>query len=140
MEIAEDYKKRISRYMSFEEINVKEEKYLKTSSLEIVKEKEAKRILSKITKDDFLVLMDERGDVKDSKSLARFIDLNAINGIKRIVFVIGGAYGSHESLFKEARLTLSLSKMILPHDMAKIILLEQIYRAFTIIKGEPYSH
>lgn len=140
MEIADDYKKRISRYVSFEEINVKEEKYLKTSSLEIVKEKEAKRILSKITKDDFLVLMDERGDVKDSKSLARFIDLNAINGIKRIVFIIGGAYGTHETIFKEARLTLALSKMILPHDMAKIVLLEQIYRAFTIIKGEPYSH
>lgn len=98
---------------------------------------EAEAILGRLKPQDWLVAMDERGKQLDSVELSRYM-AKAQTGAKDLLFVIGGDEGLDDSVRQAAHLTLSLSRMTLPHRLARLVLVEQIYRAFTILKGEPY--
>lgn len=139
----EDYLKRIGSYCGVSSVEVKEEPYSK-KTIKAVKEdslkKEAERIRKLFKPGDFTVALDDGGKGFTSGELAKFIEGFMLGGGKNIVFVVGGPYGLHPSVIASVNATLSLSKMTMPHEMALLVLAEQIYRAFTIIKGEPYSH
>lgn len=140
----DDYTRRIGRYCPVEVVEVKEEPRRGKASLgsgEAAKRKEAARILKKLGKDDFTVLLSEKGAVSyTSKDFARFIEKLADSGTKRVCFIVAGPYGFHDDVAERADKVMSLSSMTLPHDLASLVLAEQVYRAFTIMKGEPYSH
>lgn len=137
---ASEYIKRIKRYSPIEAVEIKEERAAPTIPTVNILEKEAKRILENIQKDDFAIALADKGAQYTSKRLADFLNTLSSKGKRRICFIVGGAYGLHPSITEGADATLSLSQMTLPHDMARLVLLEQIYRAFTILRNEPYSH
>jgi len=105
-----------------------------------LKLKEADIILSSIKKEDYLVSLDERGKMLNSKTLADFIQTRANASSKQLVFLIGGAYGLHQSVIQRSDFTWSLSPLTFPHQLVRIMLAEQIYRACTIIQNEKYHH
>lgn len=109
-------------------------------SPEQLKQVEAELLLKRTAPGDYVILLDERGKFYSSKQLAEFLQGKKNESLKQMTFIIGGAFGSHESLFERADLTLSLSPMTFTHDMTRIILLEQIYRVYTIMKGEKYHN
>lgn len=104
------------------------------------KDKEGVKILEYIKKDDYIVLLDEKGSDIKSEGLADLLANRMIDSTRRIVFVIGGAYGVSELVKERANYTLKLSSLVFPHMLVRVILLEQLYRSFTIIKGEKYHH
>ncbi len=105
-----------------------------------LKKQEAKLILQQLGSDDFLILLDERGKQFSSPELARFIQQRANESSKKLVFLIGGAYGTDETVIKRANYNWSLSKLVFPHMLVRLILAEQLYRACTILKNEKYHH
>lgn len=105
-----------------------------------VKQKEAEQVMAILKKDDYLVLLDERGRQLGSESFSAFIAERANESIKNLVFLIGGAFGVHEMLLNRADFTWSLSQLVFPHQMVRLILAEQVYRACTIIRNEKYHH
>ena len=134
------YEKRLIRYIPFHiEVipAVKKQKNLKEDELKI---KEGKLIMKKIVPGDFVVLLDEKGREYSSVQFAGFIDRHMSLSGKDLVFVVGGPYGFSIDIYGRANLRLSLSKLTFSHQMVRLIFLEQLYRAFTIIKGEPYHH
>lgn len=104
------------------------------------KEKEGEKILGILKKEDYVILLDERGSELTSESVAELIENRMVDGAKRVVFIIGGAYGVSKDIHTRANYTWKLSSLVFPHALVRLILAEQIYRAFTIIKGEPYHH
>lgn len=104
------------------------------------KKDEADMIMKQYKDGDYIVALDERGGMMSSHDLASFFDTQWQSGSKRIVFVIGGSYGLHESIISSAHKTLAFSKMTFPHNLVRLILVEQVYRAFSILKGEKYHH
>jgi 23S rRNA (pseudouridine1915-N3)-methyltransferase len=133
------YRKRIERYISFEIIEIPDKKQGGTDPASVLK-KEGELLISKISTFDFLVLMDEKGKQLSSEEMAEFIG-NKINlPVKHLIFVIGGAFGFSEVVYKRANARLSLSLLTFSHQLVRIIFMEQLYRAFTIMKGEPYHH
>lgn len=134
------YTRRLKRYVSFElkEINTGSS----TSNPEKQKETESKALLRHpdFLEADSIVLLDERGTLYTSIEFAGFIQKQLNRGYKKIVFVIGGAYGFAPALYEQADYTLSLSKQTFSHQMVRLFFTEQLYRAFTIIKGEKYHH
>jgi len=135
-----EYEKRIKRYTNFKIVVIPEYKASKKTPIKVIKEKEGEILLKKISNSDFLVLLDEGGKLFNSKEFAGFIENKTITGVKNIVFVVGGAYGFSETIYKRANFKLSLSKMTFSHQPVRILFAEQLYRAFTIIKGEPYHN
>lgn len=135
----EIYQDRLKHYCSFERIEVQDVKNPKNLSKDEIKRKEASSILAKLSPNDFLVLLDENGKELSSVELANWIEKRNLLP-QNIVFLIGGAYGFDSSLYERMNLKLALSKMTFSHQMVRIIFLEQLYRAFTITKGEPYHH
>ena len=136
-----EYEKRLGRYCKLEMIQVEDEKTpdkSATSLDEAVKRKEAERILKYVREDAFVVALEIRGKAYDSEEFARYMESLATRGISHIQFIIGGSLGLHEDVCKKADLTVSFSKMTFPHQLMRVILLEQIYRAYRIINGEPY--
>ena len=136
-----EYEKRLSRYCKFEIIQVEDEKTpdkIGTSLDEAVKRKEAERILKYIREDAYVVTLEIQGNMYDSEGFAGQIEKLATQGVSHIQFVVGGSLGLHEEVCKKADLTVSFSKMTFPHQLMRVILLEQIYRAYRIINGEPY--
>lgn len=136
-----EYEKRLGRYCKPEIIQVEDERTPDRASAnltELVKKKEAERILKYLKEDAFVVVLDIRGKAYDSEEFADQIESLAISGVSHIQFVIGGSLGLHEEVCKKADLTVSFSKMTFPHQLMRVILLEQIYRAYRIISGEPY--
>ena len=105
-----------------------------------LKKKEGEVILDWLRKDDFLIVLDERGKQMSSEGLANFIQARANESTKQLVFLIGGAYGIDESVLKRADYTWSLSPLVFPHQLVRLILAEQIYRACTILRNEKYHH
>ncbi|MEX1202569.1 MAG: 23S rRNA (pseudouridine(1915)-N(3))-methyltransferase RlmH [Ferruginibacter sp.] len=105
-----------------------------------LKQKEGEAIVSLLKKEDFLVLLDERGKMINSEALATFLQQRANESIKSLVFLIGGAYGVSEEVIKRANYTWSLSPLVFPHQLVRLILAEQVYRACTILKKEKYHH
>ena len=134
------YEKRISFYVNYNRIDIPELKGVQALSKEQIKEKEGELILKNIKPTDHLVLLDERGKTFASEDWAQHLEKHITYTGKDIVFVIGGAYGFSKSVYSRANEMLSLSKMTFSHQIIRLIFLEQLYRAFTIIKGEPYHH
>jgi len=132
--------KRIPHYISFELKVIPDIKNSKNLSEEQQKEKEGELILQQINASDELFLLDENGMEFSSVEFARFLEKKMIAGNKRLVFVIGGPYGFSASVYAKTTGKVSLSKMTFSHQMVRLIFLEQLYRAMTILKGEPYHH
>ncbi|WP_462254378.1 23S rRNA (pseudouridine(1915)-N(3))-methyltransferase RlmH [Ferruginibacter sp.] len=105
-----------------------------------LKKKEGEAILNLLQKDDYAVLLDERGKQMKSAELAKFIEQRANESIKKMVFLIGGAFGVSDEVMKRANYKWSLSNLVFPHQIVRLILAEQVYRACTIIKNEKYHH
>lgn len=138
---AEDYARRIGRYIPFELIEVKEEPSKRKTPKDRVLKKEAERILARVGPVDTVVALDERGRGMTSKALSEFVGRAMTAGGKGdLVFVVGGAWGLDRTVLDASAMRLSLSKMTLPHELARVVLAEQVYRAFSILRGEPYSH
>lgn len=136
----DEYSKRLSKYIKLNIVELLDEKASENLSLadeENIKLKEGEKILKNI-KDEFVVVLCIDGKEFDSISLAKFIQDNKNNGISHISFVIGGSLGLHKNVIDRANFKLSFSKMTFPHQLMRVILLEQIYRAERILKNEPY--
>ena len=125
-----EYFKRLQKYTIAERV------ILQSSD----KKKENESILKYISDEDFVVALDEKGKEFSTIELASFLEKKMISGEKKIVFVVGGAYGLDESVIKRADMIWSFSKLTFPHEIAWLILSETVYRAFTVLKGESYHH
>lgn len=137
----DEYSKRLSKYIKLEIIEVPDEKAPETMSLaeeEIVKKKEGERILKNIKDDAYCVALAIDGKNFSSEELADFIEKTTLRGVSHIVFIIGGSLGLSKEVMNRANYYLSFSKMTFPHQMMRVILLEQIYRAIKINRNEPY--
>jgi len=132
----DDYLKRLHSYTKIELIEIQDVKLTSTNSIDIVKEKEAKIIEKHLDNRSFLVVLDLKGKQMSSENFAELLKKSN----KNITFLIGGVYGLAENLLARADLKLSFSKMTFTHQIIRLILLEQIYRAFTIIKGKKYHY
>jgi 23S rRNA (pseudouridine1915-N3)-methyltransferase len=135
-----EYEKRLKHYIRFEEIVIPELKKVAKLSENEIKVKEGSLILSKVQNSDDLILLDEGGKLYSSEEFANRMDKFAVAGAKNIVFVVGGAYGFSDEMYLRAKQKISLSKMTFSHQMVRTIFKEQLYRAYTILKGEPYHH
>ncbi len=136
----EDFTKRISNYFSVEWLLIPAPKNAGLLSSEELKKTEATVLLQKLTKDDYLILLDERGKNISSPALATLLQQRGNESTKRVVFLIGGAFGVDEAVFKRANFVWSLSQLVFPHMIVRLILAEQVYRACSIIKNEKYHH
>ncbi len=136
----EEYKSRLKHYGSFEMVEFPDIKKGKNLSEKEQKEKEGDLILSKITNGDWLVLLDEKGKEYSSLSFSKLMQKRMNQGLKNLVFVIGGPYGFSEKVYQRANEKLALSQMTFSHQMVRLFFVEQLYRGFTILKGEPYHH
>jgi 23S rRNA (pseudouridine1915-N3)-methyltransferase len=136
----QEYSKRLKHYIPVNYKVIPDVKKGKGRSQEELKKKEGEAILASIQPADILVLLDEGGMEMSSVKFSKFINDKLIHGVKRLVFVVGGAYGFSDEVYKRSQFKLSLSQMTFSHQMVRMIFLEQLYRAFTIIRGEPYHH
>ena len=132
--------KRIPHYIPFEMKVIPDLKNTRNLTEDQQKEKEGELILQQLTGGDELILLDEKGQQKSSVGFARFLEKKMLVGTKQLIFVIGGPYGFSAKVYEKAAQKMSLSAMTFSHQMVRLIFLEQLYRAFTIIKGEPYHH
>lgn len=135
-----EYVKRLAKYISFEKIELPDIKRASNLTENQLKTEEGKLILSKIEKSSLIVLLDEQGHSYSSVSFAKWLQSEMNRGHKQITFVIGGAYGFSEEVYAAAKNRISLSAMTFNHQMVRMIFIEQIYRAFTILNNEPYHH
>lgn len=135
----DDYISRISHYMPFSITTIPELKNTKSLSEEQQREREGELILGQIQPTDTVVLLDEHGTEMRSLEFARWIERQQ-QSARRLLFVIGGPYGFSKSVYQRANHQISLSQMTFSHQMVRLIFTEQIYRACTIIRGEPYHH
>ena len=136
----EKYLKRLKHYISFKINELPELKNTKSLSQDQQKAKEAELILKNLESTDHLVLLDEKGFEFSSKHFSDFLNKKMIGSVQHLVFVIGGPYGFDASIHQRAQEKLSLSRMTFSHQMVRLFFVEQVYRAFTILKGEPYHH
>jgi len=136
----EKYVKRLKHYTKLTIIEIDELKNTRALTTEQQKEKEAELLLKKISPSDFVVLLDENGVQLSSQQFAAYLSKKALGSVASVVFVVGGPYGFHQSVYQRANDKLSLSSMTFSHQMVRLFFAEQLYRAFTIIKGEPYHH
>lgn len=136
----EKYAKRIKHYVKLELHEIPELKNTKNLSVEQQKTKEAEMILKFTSPADHVVLLDERGEEFTSSQFSGFISKKMISGIQNLVFIVGGPYGFDHSLYQLASHKIALSRMTFSHQMVRLFFIEQLYRAFTILKGEPYHH
>ena len=136
-ELEAEFLKRLSPYAKIKVVEIAEESYRKNDIIETIKEKEAEKIIKQLPENAVVVLMEEKGTLRDSKDFSIFLE--RIGGIgKEIVFVIGSGVGLHESLKKYSNYSMSLSPLTFHHNMARILLEEQIYRACTILASKEY--
>lgn len=136
----EKYVKRLKHYCKLELVDLNELKNTKALTPDQQKTKEAEMILKKVTATDYVVLLDENGTEFTSQQFAAYLDKRSISSSANIVFVVGGPYGFDQSVYQRANDKLSFSRMTFSHQMIRLFFTEQLYRAFTIIKGEPYHH
>ncbi len=138
--LIDNYQNRLQHYIKFELEIIPDIKNAKNLSEKQQKEKEGKLLLKKIQATDNLILLDEKGKDFTSIQFSEFMQKKMNAGIKQLVFVIGGPYGFSENVYKKAQVKVSFSKMTFSHQMFRLFVVEQIYRAFTILKNEPYHH
>lgn len=130
-DVVAHFKLRLTRYLPLE---------IMCAPHDVSKEKEGDKILSLIKKDDYVVLLDERGKDIKSEALAELVENRMVDSVRRMVFIIGGAYGVSKKVEERANYTWKLSSLVFPHMLVRVIVLEQLYRALTIIRGEKYHH
>lgn len=130
-DIIRHYEVRLLRYMPVEWLYIPHD---------TTKEKEGEKIMSHLKKEDYVVLLDEKGKDIKSEALAELVENRMVDSVRRMVFIIGGAYGASKSIEERANYVWKLSTLVFPHMLVRVILLEQLYRAMTIIKGEKYHH
>ena len=135
-----EYMKRLKHYINFEIEVIPDIKKGKNMGIENQKKFEGELILSKVAPGKELHLFDENGTIYSSKEFAGFLERKMVGGLKELLLVIGGPYGFSDDVYDRAISGISLSKMTFSHQMARLLCVEQIYRAFTILKGEPYHH
>ncbi len=135
-----EYLNRLKHYVPFEKLEIPDIKNAKKLSQEEVKTRESLEILSKIDNSDYLVVLDEKGKEFTSEQFAEYFQKRFNQGGKTMVFIIGGAYGFSAELYARANDKITLSKMTFSHQMIRMLFFEQVYRAMTILKGEPYHH
>lgn len=138
---AEEYAKRLSRYVKLEIVEVADEKApeeLSESQMEKIKEKEGERLLSRIKEGSYVIALAIQGEALNSEELAARIERLGVEGKSHLVFVIGGSLGLSRAVLARADASLSFSRMTFPHQLMRVILLEQIYRSYRIISHEPY--
>ena len=135
-----EYKKRLNHYIPFEMTVIPDIKNVKNLSESQQKEKEGEQILKSLQTGDYLVLLDEKGKDFTSMQFASYLEKKMNVVPKRLVFVIGGPYGFSEAVYNASSEKIALSKMTFSHQMIRVIFVEQIYRAMTILNNEPYHH
>ena len=138
--LIETYKNRLKHYINFEIEIIPDLKNVKNLSEAQQKEKEGTLILKRLNATDVLILLDEKGKEFRSVAFSQFLQKKMNAGIKQLVVVIGGPYGFSEAVYEKSQGKISLSKMTFSHQMIRLFIVEQIYRAFTILKKEPYHH
>lgn len=136
----DQYTKRLSHYIPFELKILPDVKTTKALTSDKQKEMEGEMFMSAIQQGDWVTLLDERGKEFTSRDFASYIDKKMITIPKNLIFIIGGPYGFSKAMYDRANEKLSLSKMTFSHEMIRLFFVEQIYRAMTILKGEPYHH
>ncbi len=136
----EKYLNRLKHYINFNLVIIPDVKNTKNLTEAQQKSKEAEAIHKQINTSDTIVLMDEKGKKYSSVLFANFLNKQMIGSIQHLVFIIGGPYGFDESIYKRANTSISLSDMTFSHQMVRLFFVEQVYRAFTILKNEPYHH
>lgn len=136
----DEYIKRLKHYVPFEIKYIDDIKNTKNISEDQQKRTEGAKILSLLDKSDFVVLLDEHGKEYTSMQYSSYIQKRMLSGVKKVVFVIGGPYGFSQEVYDRANDKISFSKMTFNHEMIRLIFTEQLYRAYTIIKHEPYHH
>ncbi len=134
------YQKRLKHYIQFEMLEIPNIKNTKNLSNTELMKREGKLILKQLQSSDYLVLLDDKGSDFTSPKLSEKLQSWMLSGKKRLVFVIGGAYGFSEDVYARGDEKLSLSKMTFSHQMVRLFFVEQIYRGYTILNNEPYHH
>lgn len=135
-----EYEKRLKHYVAYEMKVIPDVKNVKNMSEAQQKEREGELIMGQLDASDYVVLLDERGEELDSRAFSGFLARKMLNGVKRLVFLIGGPYGFSGPVYARADMKISLSRMTFSHQLVRVIFTEQLYRAMTILKGEPYHH
>lgn len=139
-QLISDYEKRLLHYINFELVTIPDLKNSKSLSEEQQKTKEGELIFKQLELSHELILLDERGKEYTSVGFSEYIQKKLNTGIKQLTFVIGGPYGFSQEVYARAKGMLSLSKLTFSHQMIRLFFVEQVYRAFTILKNEPYHH
>ncbi|MBQ9286149.1 MAG: 23S rRNA (pseudouridine(1915)-N(3))-methyltransferase RlmH [Bacteroidaceae bacterium] len=138
--LIDDYANRIAHYLPFTIDVIPELRATKSQSIGQQKSMEAELIRKQIQPGDYLVLLDEHGSERRSVDFAKWIEKRMVTGAKRLVFLVGGPYGFAEEIHALAQEEISLSKMTFSHQLIRLLFVEQLYRAQTILRGEPYHH
>jgi 23S rRNA (pseudouridine1915-N3)-methyltransferase len=136
----EKYLKRLKHYIKFEIVDLPDLKNTKNLSEDQQKSKEAELLFKNINNTDYVVLLDEAGKEYTSKNFSDYLNKKMISSTQHLIFIIGGPYGFDQTIYQRANDKISLSKMTFSHQMIRLFFTEQLYRAFTILKGEPYHH
>jgi len=136
----EKYLNRLKHYIGFNLLVIPDLKNTKNLSEAQQKTKEAELILKQVSNPDTVILLDEKGKKYTSVSFANYLNKQMIGSVQHLVFIIGGPYGFDESIYTRANGSMSLSDMTFSHQMVRLFFAEQLYRAFSILKGEPYHH
>lgn len=135
-----EFYKRIKKYCDIEEVVVKDQGGSGKTSADVVKKKEGELILKALDGQGYVVLLDEKGKDWNSRQLAGFVSERLMDGTKNLYFVVGGAFGFSDQVYQRANMKLRLSSMTFSHQLIRLILAEQLYRAFTIVNGHPYHN
>jgi len=138
--LLDEYAKRLGFYVKFDLEIIPDIKNSKNLSEQLQKEKEGEMILKKLQNSDELILLDENGKQFSSVDFSDYLQKKMNSGLKQLVFVIGGPYGFSDAVYQRANGKISLSKMTFSHQMVRVFFVEQLYRAFTILRNEPYHH
>lgn len=136
----EEYIKRLRKYSPFELIEIPDIRNTKSMTEQQIKQTEGENILRTLNSDDYVTLLDDKGQQYTSLQFADWYQQRMSSGIKRLVFVVGGPYGFSQDIYKRANNKLSLSRLTFSHQLVRPIFLEQLYRANTILHNEPYHH
>ncbi|OYU84491.1 MAG: 23S rRNA (pseudouridine(1915)-N(3))-methyltransferase RlmH [Flavobacterium sp. BFFFF2] len=139
-QLTQQYVQRLGHYVRLEWVIIPDIKSVKNLTEDQQKEKEGQLILGKVSSADVLILLDENGKSMSSEEWADFLQKKMNQGIKTLVFVIGGPYGFSSAMYARAHEKISFSKMTFSHQMIRLFFAEQLYRGFTILKNEPYHH
>lgn len=139
-EAIEEYRTRLTNYSPFEIVEIRDIRNAKNLSSEQLKKMEGEAILETIKEDDFVALLDDKGQELTSLKFADWYGKRTLAGTKRLIFIIGGAYGFSDAIYRRANDKLSLSRLTFSHQIVRPLFLEQLYRANTILRHEPYHH